>query len=65
MLSRHLSCRYAVEFRKEIGTVIPSLIALLNSHSRYIRSDMVSALVKLADHGEFVVVQYSGVADAC
>jgi len=39
--------------------VIPQLITLLNQDEDSIRSATVSALAKLADHGEFVVVHSS------
>jgi HEAT repeat protein len=53
-----------VEFREEIGTAISPLITLLNDDYWGVRSTTVSALGKLAEHGEFVVVHYSDVADA-
>ena len=40
------------EFRKAIGTAIPSLIALLDGNDDYIRPATVSAFAKLAEHGE-------------
>jgi hypothetical protein len=43
--------------------VIPSLIKLLNGDHHYILSGTVSALSKLADNGEFVVVHYPGIAN--
>jgi HEAT repeat protein len=43
-----------VEFREAIGMAIPPLVMLLNDHSDDVRSATVSALVKLADRGEFV-----------
>jgi hypothetical protein len=39
-----------------IGTAIPSLVMLLGGRNSGIRPAIVSALVNLADHGEFVVV---------
>jgi HEAT repeat protein len=40
-----------VGFRKEIGTAIPRLIALLNDGHPDVQSSTVSALVRLVDHG--------------
>jgi hypothetical protein len=52
---------YEVEFRKEIGTTIPLLMTLLNDDRGYVQSDTASALTKLADHGELVVICYPGI----
>jgi hypothetical protein len=40
------------------------ITALLNSNHRDIRAATVSAIVKLADHGEFVVACYPDIANA-
>ena len=44
---------YEVEFRKAIGAAIPSLVRILNRGGDDVRTVTVSALTKLADHGEF------------
>jgi hypothetical protein len=56
--------QYEAEFCEEIGTAIPLLIALLNGGSYSVRSATVSALSKLADHGEFSAVCYLDIANA-
>jgi HEAT repeat protein len=48
--------RVEVEFRKAIGTAIPSLFLLLNGNDDYVRPATISALAKLADHGESIIV---------
>ena len=53
-----------VEFRREIGTAIPSLVQLLESGNSAVQLAACSALVKLADHGEFVVLCYLDIANA-
>jgi hypothetical protein len=53
-----------VEFREEIGTTISPLITLLNDDDWDVRLTTVSALGKLVEHGEFVVVHYLDIADA-
>jgi hypothetical protein len=42
---------------------IPLLIMLLNDNSDKRRSAVVSALVKLTDHGEFVAICYLDIAN--
>jgi hypothetical protein len=56
---------YEVEFRKEVGTAIPLLVTLLNSNHDDTRSSAVSALAKMANHGEPVVVHYPQILNAC
>jgi hypothetical protein len=63
MLSRRREARYEVNFRKEIGTATTRLIMLLNDPVSNVRSSTVSALTKLADHGEFVAVCYVDVTN--
>jgi hypothetical protein len=55
--------RYEVEFREEIGTAIPRLIALLNYRWPDIRPSTVSALTKLAGYGEFMPVCYLNITN--
>jgi HEAT repeat protein len=43
--------RLEVEFRKEIGTIIPMIITLLDDDDDDVRCATISTLAKLADHG--------------
>ena len=52
-----------MEFGKEIGTAIPLLITLLNDDNYLVRPATVSALTKLADHGELVPICHLDVAN--
>jgi HEAT repeat protein len=51
-----------VEFRKEIEAAILPIITLLNDNEAHVRSATVSALTKLADHGEFVLIFHLDIA---